>query len=195
MGRPERQSADLSYTRHFILLACFSALLAATTGLQASTGPAVSFAAYGALHASALLLSLRARRAPWRLVSFIAVAAMLSVITVRLGITGMHVFGAAPGTARFYAVSGFCAITGATMYGFLIRLEGVLELSVREIVLISIGCMLSTFVAMVMVLHSRYLGRWWLAVLWWYAFSAGLWYFDRRQTAVNRPRQISPSSA
>jgi len=192
VGRPERPSAYLSYTRHFILLTCFSVLLAVTTGLQASSGPAVSFAAYGALHASALLLALRARRAPWRLALFIAVAAVLSAMTVCLGITGMHVFG---GAARFYVVLGSCAITGAAAYGCLIRLMGLYELSAWQIVVISIGCMLAAFVGMVTIMHSRYLGRWWLAVLWWYAFSGGLWYFDRRRIAANLHRQISPRSA
>jgi hypothetical protein len=31
--------------------------------------------------------------------------------------------------------------------------------------------------------HAHYLGSWWLAVPWWFTFSSGLWYFDRRHRA------------
>ena len=75
---------------------------------------------------------------------------------------------------------GFAALMGAVSYGVLIRIFRMYELNAGSIALIAVGCMLATYVAAFTLAHSHFLGRWWLAVLWWYAFSGGLWYRDRR---------------
>jgi hypothetical protein len=46
--------------------------------------------------------------------------------------------------------------------------------------MIGLGCTLATYAAFLTLAHFRPLGRWWLAVLWWFAFSGGLWYHERR---------------
>ena len=66
----------LHYARHFGLLALFSAALA-TPGWRAQLGIAAQFALFGALHAAALVLSVRACAgiAAGRRLLFLAIAA------------------------------------------------------------------------------------------------------------------------
>jgi hypothetical protein len=179
-------SAHFFYARHFLLLAGCSVVVAAITRLHLLTDLTVCFAVYGALHASALVLALRARQPIWRRCLFIAIAAALSVMALRIGLFGGHLSGTLPGNAALYAVLGFSAVIGALSYGILIRLFGLFELTVGALALIAAGCLLAAFVALFTLAHSHSLGRWWLAVLWWYAFSGGLWFCDRRQNAARR---------
>jgi hypothetical protein len=93
---------------------------------------------------------------------------------------GTHLFGALPGNAGLYAALGFAAVTGALIYGVSIyRLLGISVMTPGSFAAISLGCMLATFIALLTGSHFHFLGPWWLAVLWWHAFSGGLWFFDR----------------
>jgi hypothetical protein len=168
------------YPRHFLLLTCFSVLLVVLSRLHFLTDLSVSFALYGALHASALVLALRARHPMGQRCLFIAIAAGLSVLTLNVGVFGMHLTGTLPGNVGLYTVIGFTALMGAVSYGVLIRIFRMYGLNSGSIGVIAVGCALATYVAAYMLAHSHLLGRWWLAVLWWYAFSGGLWYRDRR---------------
>jgi hypothetical protein len=85
-----------------------------------------------------------------------------------------------PGNVGLYTVMGFSALTGAVSYGILIRIFRMYELNAISIAVIAVGCTLATYIAAYTLAHSHSLGRWWLAVLWWYAFSGGLWHYDRR---------------
>jgi hypothetical protein len=168
------------YPRHFLLLTCFSILLVVLSRLHFLTDLSVSFALYGALHASALVLALRARHSMGQKCLFIAIAAGLSVLTLNVGVFGMHLTGTLPGNVGLYTVIGFSALIGAVSYGVLIRIFRMYELNAGSIGVIAVGCILATYVAAYTLAHSHLLGRWWLAVLWWYAFSGALWYRDRR---------------
>jgi hypothetical protein len=172
------------YARQFLLLAGFGVLLAVTARLHLLTDLLVCFAVYGALHAGALVLTLRARQAAWRSCLFILGAAALSVMTLRVGMFGGRLSGTLSANVAIYAVLGFSALTGAVAYGILIRLFGIHELTLKLLAVVSVGCLLATYIAFFTLTHSHSLGRWWLAVCWWYAFSGGLWYCDRRQNAV-----------
>jgi hypothetical protein len=201
VGNADRQSSDLAagaatavhrsdplststdhfrYPRHFLLLTCFSILLKVMSQMHLLTDLWGSFALYGALHAAALVLTLRARHPIGQKSLFIASAAGLSVLTLSIGVSGMHLTGTLPGNVGLYTVMGFSALIGAVSYGVLIRVFRMDELNASSIALIAVGCTLATYIAAYMLAHSHYLGRWWLAVLWWYAFSGGLWYRDRR---------------
>jgi hypothetical protein len=179
------------YARHFALLAGFSVVVAVMTRLHLLTDLSVCFALYGALHASALVLAIRTSQSHWRRCLFVAIAAALSVMALRIGLLGGHLAGTLPGNAVLYVVLGFSAVIGALAYGVLIRLFGLVELTVGGLALIAVGCMMAAFVALFTLAHSHSLGRWWLAVLWWYAFSSGLWFCDRRQNAVPRGAVVS----
>jgi hypothetical protein len=170
----------LRYPLHFALLACCGVLLIALTRLHLATPLSFSFALYGALHAAALIAALRARHPIWRKCLFIAAAAALSAATFRCGIIAGQLLGASRGNAALYAVPGLSAATGAAAYGVLIHLSGIYGLTARSLAVICVTCMLATCAAFFTLTRFHSLGRWWLAVLWWYAFSGGLWYFDKR---------------
>jgi hypothetical protein len=170
------------YARHFVLLSIFSVMLCVTWRLQVSGGLAVSFAGYGALHASALVLAQRMRRSLLQPCIFIAMAAALSLMTLRIGLIAMQVSGTLLPNVKLY-VLGLSAMGGAVSYGILIRVFRIQELGLPEIVGISVGCMFATYVAIFALKHFHSSDSWPLAILWWYAFSGSLWYFDRRHAA------------
>ena len=174
-------AGHLLYQRHFLLLIGFSVALYALAQLHVSSPIVVSFAAYAALHAATLIMSLSVRQSVWRVSLFIALAAGLGAVIVRIGLTGIQMSEPIPAYLAPYIVVGVSAMTGAGGYAFLIRLFGIHGLSSREIAVVSIACMFATHLAIFTLKHTHFLGPWWLAVLWWYAFSGSLWYFDRVQ--------------
>jgi hypothetical protein len=172
------------YPRHFLLLTCFSALLVVLTLVHLLIDLSVSFALYGALHASALVLAVRSPMPIRRQCLFVAMAGGLSVVSLHVGIACMHWLGTLPGNIGLHTALGFSAVSGALTYGISIRLFRIFRLASRALALISVGCMLATYIAFVILAHSPSLGRWWLVVLWWYAFSGGLWYCDSRDNTA-----------
>jgi hypothetical protein len=186
VGYSQRQNSDLRpdfldrfrYRLHFLALACFGVLLIAMTRLHFAMNVSVCFALYGALHASALVIALRDHHSIGRNCIFIAAAAGLSAMTLHVGIATAHWLGPRGGNVALYTALGLSAVTGAATYGVLIRACGIYELTVRALAVICLSCMLAAYAAMVTLAHFRFLGQWWLAVLWWYAFSGCLWYLD-----------------
>jgi hypothetical protein len=170
------------YPRHFALLACFSVLLGIASGLHLAGNISASFAAYGALHASALVFALRSRHPIRRKCLFIAVGAALSVLALRVGTFVGQLTGTLPGSFNFYWLLALSAATGAVTYGLSIRLIGIHTLTVRALAAIAVACLSATCIGGITVRHFHFLGPWWLAVVWWHAFSAGLWYFDQRHS-------------
>ena len=168
------------YPRHFLLLICLSVLVAVAPRPHASSGLNASFALYGALHASALALTLRARRPIRQKCLFVAIAAGLSVIALRVAMVGRHLFETLPGNAGLYAALGFSAVTGALIYGILVRLFWISAMPSTSLAIISLSCLLATFAALFTGTYFHVLGPWWLAVLWWHAYSGALWYCDQR---------------
>ena len=166
------------------MLACFGVLLIAMTRLHFATNLLVSFALYGALHASSLVIARRERHPIWRNCLFIAAAAGLSALTLHAGIAAAHWLVPSGVKGALYAVLGFSAATGAATYGVLIRLCGLYQLTAGALAVICLNCLLAAYVAIFTLTHLPFLGQWWLVVLWWYAFSGGLWYFARNQGRV-----------
>jgi len=114
-------------------------------------------------------------------------------MTLRVGIFAGQLSEVLPGNIGVYTVLGFSAVLGAVTYGMLIRLFSLYKLTAGSLAAISIGCMSASFLALATLSHIHFLGRWWLAVLWWYAFSGGLWYCDRHAKAVlDIPRAAAP---
>jgi hypothetical protein len=167
----------LYYPRHFALLACFSMLIAATNGLHFERNISLSLAIYGVLHALAQVFALRSRLPIWRKSSFIAVAAFLSVFALRVGIGASRLTGIGPGSVNVYWVLALSAAAGALTYGLAIRVIGIDTLTMRALAAVTAGCLLA---AGFTLRHFHLPGAWLLAVVWWHAFSTGVWYFDRR---------------
>jgi hypothetical protein len=172
--------APVHYPRHFLLLGAFGVALAVISRLHLLSNLDASFALYGALHAAALVLSLGTRRSAWGRFLFIVLAAALCVMTLHLGTWIMHRLGRLPGNIGLYTALGVAAWTGAVAYGISIRLLGMPRLKPRSLAVIGLGCVLAAYAAFLILGQVHFLGRWLFPVLWWFAFSGGLWYRDRR---------------
>jgi hypothetical protein len=169
------------YSRHFSVLAAATALLFLLGHWNLlNDSLLVTFALNGALHAAALVLALRAPQSLARKSVFVAIAAVLSVLTLYVGIIGLVLFAVLPGNERLYVVLGVCSLSGAITYGSLIRLFWMRKFSSRLILALSIVCLLATSLAFLARTYADSLGGWWLAAAWWFAFSGGLWFFDTR---------------
>jgi hypothetical protein len=178
----------LNYPRHFSLLTAFAALTCVSSRVSFPGSLSIAFALYGALHATALIFSLRVPPPVRRTRLFIATAAVLSAMMFHLGLLGIHLWTQMPEGVGAYVVLGFASVTGALTYGISIRMFGLYRLKLVMLATISLGCVSASFLALLILSVFPFLGPWWLAVLWWYAFSGGLWYCDRRKRASKLTR-------
>jgi hypothetical protein len=99
-------------------------------------------------------------------------------VTLYVGIIGLVLFAVLPGNERLYVVLAVCSLSGAITYASLIRLFWMRKFSSRLILAMSIVCLLATSLAFFARTYADFLGGWWLAAAWWFAFSGGLWYVD-----------------
>lgn len=176
------------YARHFAALGVGTVLIFLLGHWDLlSDSLIVSFGLNGALHAITLAMTLRAAQSIWRRLAFVVFAAALSIFTMYVGITGLVLFAVLPGNERLYAVLGLCAVTGAITYGSLTRLFWLGKFPSRIIVLMALICLLAAWLAFFLRGYLD-LGGWWLAAAWWFAFSAGLWFFDTHPDALARPK-------
>jgi hypothetical protein len=169
----------LNYPWHFALLALMAALLAITIPLRPAPGVGLGVAVYGALHAAALVATLKDRRPGWRQAAFVVGAAILCVLAARLGIYGLRFVRALPNVEGPLLMLALAAGAGALAYGILIR--SVLNFSFPPLLMLltSSGCVVATLAAFVTGRSYPGLGGLWLAVAWWFAFSGGLRYAER----------------
>ena len=177
------------YARHFSVLGVAAALLFLLhySGLL-SDSLLASFTLNGALHALSLALALRSPHSMLRKLAFIIAAAVLSIFTMYIGIIGLVLFAAVPGNERLYMVLGLCSLTGAITYGSLNRMFWIRKFSPRNILAMAFLCLLATSLAFFIRAYSEALGAWWLAAVWWFAFSGGLWFFDTHPDALRQPK-------
>jgi hypothetical protein len=174
----------LNYGRHFILLTCMAAVLAATSRWSPTHGAAASFGIYGALHASVLAATLRAPQPLWRKLLFVAIGASLSVLSATVSYYASHMIGRLPGMAGPALLLALSSGLGAASYALLVQHYFGANLSLRGLVSITLGCMFATLAVLWSGVYLRG-GGLWFAAFWWFAFSTGLWYHDRR--APRRP--------
>jgi hypothetical protein len=182
------------YPRHFSVLAAATVtmfLLGHWSLLNDSL--IVTFALNGVVHAAALVLALRAPQSLARKSTFIAIAAVLSVLTLYVGIIGLVLFAVLPGNERLYVVLGVCSLSGAITYGSLTRMFWMRNFSSRLILAMSILCVLATSLAFLARTYADFLGGWWLAAAWWFAFSGGLWYLDTRGDRLKPDAKRNPT--
>jgi hypothetical protein len=173
---------SLVYSRHFAALGCGGVLAALIARLNVLPTAAEFFACAGAFHATAVVVALSSSTPLWRKVLFVATGAGLCVLMYRAGIAGRSLTETFSGNFGLYWPLGFSAVTGAAAYGISMRrLLGIQALTFKATAMISVGCLLATIAAAFTAARIHMLGIWWLAVMWWFAFSGGLWYFDTRR--------------
>jgi hypothetical protein len=171
------------YQRHFILLAVAVVALAILSSFNFfSEALFPNFALNGALHAATLVLSLRTGATLVRKCLFVAIATLLSILTLYIGIVGLVLLAYLPGDTRLFAVLALCALAGGMTYGTLVRLFWVRHLSSRSVLFIAFICLFVTLPTYLLKHYLQIAGVWYLAAAWWFAFSAGLWYFDAKNT-------------
>lgn len=177
----------LHYPRHFAVLAAAAVVffLPSRWGFfNAALLP--TFAISGALHALAVVVALRAPFTLLRKSAFVILAAVLSGLTLYVGILSLALLGVLPANARLYMTLGVCSAAGAMTYGSLMRLYWLPKLSSRFILAIAACCTLATLLAFLARHFFPFLAGWWLAAAWWFAFSGGLWHFDTRAPGRSR---------
>jgi hypothetical protein len=176
----------LNYTRHFVWLILMAALLAITTPWRPAPGVGLGVAVYGALHASAIVISLSSRQSIWRQVTFIAMGALLCVLAARMGVYGLRYVGRLPNLVGPLLMLSAASAAGAAAYGVLIRSFLNLAFPLSSLALTSLACMFATLAAFIAGRDYAGFGGLWLALAWWFAFSGGLWYQDHRRKAASR---------
>ncbi len=171
----------LHYFRHFALLVCIAAGILAVRR-RLALDAASWFALYGALHAAALVASLRVRQPWWRSLLFIAAAAGLAMSIARLGLFGMRYAGKLPGVLGAAGLLGTASLLGALAYGILIRRFRFAEFPIGALVATASACALATLAVLATVGHAPVRGVLWVTIAWWFTLSAGLWYHERQRT-------------
>jgi len=171
----------LYYARHFALLACLAALLAATRRWNPAIGVVAAFGIYGALHAAALAVTLRARPPAGRRLWFVVIASSLSMLSVALGL-GARFIGGSMGMAQTALLLSLSSGIGAASYASLIRRFFGAHLAPSAFARIVLGCIAATLVVLVSGIYLKGAGLW-VAVSWWFAVSLGLWVHDGRSSA------------
>jgi hypothetical protein len=169
----------LYYARHFGLLVCLAAVLAATHRWNPAIGVVATLGIYGALHASALVVTLRARPRAGRRLRFIAIASSLSMLSAALGVCASHFVGGSMGMARTASLLSLSSGIGAATYAGLIRRFFAAHLTPAAIVTIVLGCIVATLSVLASGIYLKG-GTLWVAVSWWFAMSLGLWVHDGR---------------
>jgi hypothetical protein len=159
--------------------------VAATSRWRPALGTSETFALYGALHAFALVVSLRQRRSRARAMLFILAAAAISAVSALLGLDAIHYLGRLPAVLGPALVVAFAAGFGAVCYAILIRHCWDPELSNRAVVCTACGCIAAALFVLLSGLLPKTPDGLWFAVMWWFAFSAALAYQDGR-TARDR---------
>jgi hypothetical protein len=184
----------LYYARHFALLACLAALLAATRRWNPAIGVVAAFGIYGALHATTLAVTVRARPPAGRRLWFVVIASSLSMLSVVLGVSASRFIGGSTGMARTALLLSLSSGFGAATYASLIRRFFGAHLAPSAIATIALGCIVATLVVLVSGVYLKGAGLW-VAVSWWFALSLGLWVHDGRSSASpSLPESVNDAS-
>jgi hypothetical protein len=171
----------LYYTRHFGLLACLASVLAATRGWTPAIGVVATYGIYGALHASMLAVTLRARQPAWHRLRFVVIAASLSMLNVVLCLCASRFMGGSVGMVQPALLLSLSSGIGAATYAGLIRRFFGAQLPPSAIVTVMLGCIVATLAVLLSGIYLQS-GGLWVAVSWWFAVSVGLWSCDGRST-------------
>jgi hypothetical protein len=175
-----------NFRLHFILLSVAIIVLAGLSFLPLYDDPLFACAANGILHATAVVASLRDSTTALRRVLFVALAAGLSIMSLYVGIIALVALSILPDSQRLPAVVVIASMCGAITYGSLVRIFWVRAIRPRVILGLAAVCSGATLSGYILKLRFDWSGTWWLAAIWWLAFSLCLKFFGNppaRKTA------------
>ena len=166
-----------NFRQHFILLSVAIIVLAGLSFLPLYDNPLFACAANGILHATSVVASLRTPTTTMRRVLFVALAAGLSIMSLYVGIIALVALSILPDSQRLPAVVVIASMCGAITYGSLVRIFWVRGIRPRVILGLAAVCSGATLIGYIVKLRFDWSGTWWLAAIWWLAFSLCLKFF------------------
>ena len=167
----------LNFRLHCILLSVAIIVLAGLSFLPLYDSPLFACAANGMLHATSVVASLRAPTTTLRRLLFVALAAGLSIMSLYVGIIALVALSILPDSQRLPAVVVIASMCGAVTYGSLVRIFWVRGIRPRVILGLAAVCSGATLIGYIVKLRFDWSGTWWLAAIWWLAFSLCLRFF------------------
>src|SRR5271155_3359923 len=167
----------LNFRLHFMLLSVAVIVLAGLSFLPLYDDALIACAANGILHATAVVASLRASTTALRQVLFVALAAGLSIMSLYVGIIALVALSILPNSQRLPAVLVIASMCGAITYASLVRIFWARGIRPRMILGLAAVCSGATLIGYVLKLRFDWPGTWWLAAVWWLAFSLCLKFF------------------
>lgn len=168
---------DFNFKRHFLLLGGAIVVLGCVSLLPLYDDALFASGLNGALHALTLVASLQASATALRKLMFVVIAAALSILTLYIGIISLVALSVLPDAQRLPAVIAIGALCGAITYGSLVRIFWVPRIRSRVILGLAAVCAGATLIGYVLKLRFDWPGMWWLAAIWWLAFSMCLKFF------------------
>ncbi len=143
------------------------------------------FATEGALYGMTLALALRAPAVPVRRALFVVLGAASVVAATHAGVWSRDAILALlvrglSSRAEDTLVITLTAAFGALIYGWLVRAMWLPQLARSAPVLITVGCS-AAMIVLAATFSSIQSHLEWFVVLWWFTFSAGLWWACRRR--------------
>jgi hypothetical protein len=170
----------MNYRRHFSLLGLMSIVLVAVLQmwplLEVPDHWRVwQLVLFGTLHASAVVGALQRSEPIVKRIFFVAIVACLPVAAFAIGVGVGRLFGG----LVFFLMFAFASAIGAASYGLVVRRMWMPQLSIRCVGNIVVACVAATFAALFSAGSTEYFHEW-LTLLWWFAFSGGLWFCTGR---------------
>ena len=168
----------IDHSRQFMLLLVAGGMIIGAERWRRSLGAIPSFALYGALHSTTLVIALRA---PWpasRKAAFVAISACLAALSVLTALNLNRYLVTPWGVAAPAVPLTLSSALGAAGYALLIRVFWIPALPRKASICISLCCAVATLAALPSGMYLHILRGWWFAIIWWSAFSLALWYFD-----------------
>lgn len=175
---------QISFPRHFVLLECVAILQVTVFGPK-DWHVGLPLGLQGALHALALVGALPGSRSPVRRALYVICAALLAGAAFYAGLwldsSVDHLWPLSLlDRARDARLVALISAPGALAYGFLVRAFWLQQLRRTDPVIIASACTAVMIVAGTLVQRED-----WLIVLWWFSFSAALYWFCRRRVTAD----------
>jgi hypothetical protein len=184
------RSGIFHYDRQVGLLTCVAAVLATVHPSGLASGVVAAFGIYGVLHASVLVVTLRAGAPARRRLWFVAISAALSMLSAALGLWANRL-ARGSGVTQLAPLLCLSSGFGAATYAILIRRFFAAPLTPAAVGRVVVGCIAATLAVFGSGLYLKN-GGLWVAVSWWFALSLGLWFNDRRTAeSPNLPGRVA----